>query len=147
MQLQYAEGAAVNDVDAMAQLTVTISGERLSDREVDELARNLLREINSSLRVNSVELATSEAPHGTRSGAGIQLGTVAVALLPVLLNQSIEFIKSWAKRNSNANITVTISTSEDKREVIKITSHADETTSKSAEGTNSTQDEPVHPEG
>lgn len=102
-------------------LTAAISGEELNDRELDELARNLLEEISSSIRVSSVAMGVSEAPDGTRSGAGIQLGTVVVALLPVLLNQSIELIKSWAKRNANAKVTLTISAPKDKHTTITIT--------------------------
>jgi hypothetical protein len=74
-----------------------------TDEERDQMARQLLSELNE-LDVESAELAKGEsAPRGTK-GDPITVGSIAIAVLPVVLPKMVETIQAWLLRGNNRTV-------------------------------------------
>jgi hypothetical protein len=83
-----------------------VTGENTESEEIDRLTRQLLTEIQE-LDVLSAELVTGgEAPEGAKAADFVDLGTLAVAVLPALAPKLIEFMQSWSMRAKNQIIKI-----------------------------------------
>lgn len=66
---------------------------------VDELTRNLFREIRSGYDVESVSLEKKEVIElGAKSSGAFAIGSLVVEMLPALLPAITSFLKYWSER-------------------------------------------------
>ncbi len=78
--------------------TVRVDSEDPDDELVDELTRQLLREVR--------DCDIESAPPGAKSAGGFELGALAVSVLPNAVKQLVEFLFSWVKRGSDRVVKV-----------------------------------------
>lgn len=72
--------------------------------DIDQLTRQLLGELQEQ-DVETAELvAGGSIPSGAKAGEAIELGVIAVAVLPALLPKLVEFFQAWALRGQGRTI-------------------------------------------
>ena len=92
----------MNETDKM-DFILEVGSADATDEERDQMARQLLSELNE-LDVESAELAKGGvAPEGAK-GDPITTGSIAIAVLPVVLPKIIETIQGWLLRGSNHTV-------------------------------------------
>lgn len=83
-----------------------VGGDRVAG-ELDDLTRNLAREIEDTGCAEKVAAETGEAPGGAKAGEAIALGMLLVEMLPAALPPFIECIKEWIGRGANRTVKIT----------------------------------------
>ena len=86
--------------------TVRVDSEDPDDELVDELTRQLLREVRDCDIESADLIAIESAPPGAKSAGGFELGALAVSVLPNAVKQLVEFLFSWVKRGSDRVVKV-----------------------------------------
>lgn len=66
---------------------------------LDQITRQLLREIEQSVRIDKADLKTEKAPLGTRSSEAIAIGMIGLQILPVFVEKLADLVVAWANRN------------------------------------------------
>ena len=92
----------MNETDMM-EFILEVGSTDATEEERDQMARNLLSELNE-LDVESAELTKGgSAPAGTK-GDPITTGAIAIAVLPAVLPKIVETIQGWLLRGSNRTV-------------------------------------------
>ena len=82
----------------LTQFNIEISADDASEEEIDLMTRQLLSELRET-DVESAELAKGgEAPHGTKSGELVTMGSIVVSALPTVLPALVGLVQAWATR-------------------------------------------------
>jgi hypothetical protein len=82
-----------------AALRVRIEAPDLDDEEMDRLTRQLWSELRDNTDADRVELVeTTESPMGTKGATALDLGIVAVQVLPTAVPSVISAIRGWTAR-------------------------------------------------
>jgi hypothetical protein len=85
---------------------LAISSQGSTPEEVDQMTRQLRSEL-MELEVESVDLVgAKEIPKGAKAGEVLELGTLAVAVLPVFIPKIIEYLQSWSLRAESRKVSV-----------------------------------------
>ena len=88
----------------LSELSIEISASDASQEDIDQMTRQLLSEVRE-MDVESAELTAGEtAPVGTKAVDPVQIGSLAVTVLPALLPKLIEAVQAWAMRGSNRTV-------------------------------------------
>jgi hypothetical protein len=91
---------------AVQNFLLAISSQGGTPEEVDQLTRHLRSEL-MELEVESVDLVRAkEIPKGAKAGEALELGTLAVAVLPVFIPKLIEYLQSWSLRAESRRVSV-----------------------------------------
>jgi hypothetical protein len=85
------------------EFTIEVGMTDATDEERDQMARQLLSELND-LDVESVGLEKGETPQPGTKGDPITTGSIAIAVLPVVLPKIVETIQGWLLRGSNHTV-------------------------------------------
>jgi hypothetical protein len=85
---------------------LAISSQGSTPEELDQMTRQLRSEL-MELEVESVDLVgAKEIPKGAKAGEVLELGTLAVAVLPVFIPKIIEYLQSWSLRAESRKVSV-----------------------------------------
>jgi hypothetical protein len=85
---------------------LAISSQGSTPEEVDQMTRQLRSEL-MELEVESVDLVRAkEIPKGAKAGDVLEMGTLAVAVLPVFIPKIIEYLQSWSLRAESRKVSV-----------------------------------------
>jgi hypothetical protein len=85
---------------------LAVSSQGSTPEELDQMTRQLRSEL-MELEVESVDLVRAgEAPKGAKAGEILELGTLAVAVLPVFIPKIIEYLQSWSLRAESRKVSV-----------------------------------------
>jgi Effector Associated Constant Component 1 len=100
---------ADRSVEHLARLYVHIESSGLDDDEMDELTRHLWSELRDQTDAERVELlAAGPAPDGSKGVDAVQLGDLAVHVLPVALPALIAALRSWSDRQRRSDMRVSV---------------------------------------
>jgi hypothetical protein len=89
-----------------ANLTLLVdAGRDALPEDVDALTRQLRSEIQD-LGVESVGLASTAAPAGTKSMEAVTIGALAVTILPTAIPRLIEFLQAWSLRSKDRTVKI-----------------------------------------
>ena len=84
------------------QVELTVDG--ATDEDTDKITRQLMAELRNS-DIESVSLLKNgNAPLGTKSTDPINIGALAVVVLPTLLPKVIDFIQAWSLRGQGKTV-------------------------------------------
>ena len=104
------------DTNALLHLQID-SGNSLSPDELDQLTRQLRRDL-CDLDVESVDFSRStDIPTGAKSAEVMALGSLAVAVLPVAVPKVIEFLRDWLLRGENRTLKMKLQVSGNSAEI------------------------------
>jgi len=96
-------------MDQFATLRVNIEAQDLDDNELDGLTRQLRSEVRDSTDAAKVDFVGSAVrPSGAKAGESIQLGTLAVQILPAAIPGLISVLRSWAARQKRMPVKVAV---------------------------------------
>jgi len=91
-------------VSNILNLNLTISVPDRTDEEIDALTHRLLRELRK-LDIEVVSLASGgDTPAGATGMDPVTTGTIALAVLPTMLPQVLEFLRSWISQGMGRTI-------------------------------------------
>lgn len=91
-------------MDESIEFTIQVGVMEGDTEDVDQATRQLLAELRDQ-DVESVELVREgDVPEGTKSADAITIGSIAVAVLPAVLPNLVEFLKSWTMRGQERTI-------------------------------------------
>ncbi|MFH5833005.1 hypothetical protein ACG2F4_10105 [Halalkalibaculum sp. DA3122] len=83
-----------------SEILLQVSTEDGDPDEIDQLTRQLLRELREE-EVESAELAKQgELPAGAKSVEAVTLGAIIMAVLPKAVPKVIELLQAWIERGS-----------------------------------------------
>ena len=86
------------DHPAFEKLNIEISASDATEEDIDLMTRQLLSELRET-DVESAELAKGVvAPHGTKSGDAITVGSIVISTLPTVLPVIVGLVQAWAAR-------------------------------------------------
>ena len=92
-----------------ATITLTLNieaGDELDRDALDQLTRQLHREL-LELDVEAVDfIQEGTPPKGTKTSDAVTIGALAVAVLPTLLPKVIEFLQTWSLRGEGRKVKV-----------------------------------------
>ena len=87
----------------LIELEIEIQAEDATEEELDSMARNLLSEIRET-DVESVNLlSVNSAPHGSK-GDAVEIGQLALAVLPTAVPSLIALIQAWILRGHGRTV-------------------------------------------
>lgn len=92
----------MNETDKL-EFILEVGATDATDEERDQMARQLLSELNE-LDVESAELAKGGAAPKGAKGDPVTIGSIAIAVLPVMLPKIMETIQAWLLRGSNRTV-------------------------------------------
>ena len=78
-------------------LLIQIMSADLDEEKVDQLTRKLAMELRQA-DVQSVDLVGTAAPEGAMSGCAVDIGSLAVQVLPAALPLVLAALREWARR-------------------------------------------------
>ncbi len=82
----------------LTQVTIEISAADATEEDVDMMTRQLLSELRET-DVDSAELARGgNAPHGTKSGDPVAIGSIMITALPTVLPAVVALVQAWSTR-------------------------------------------------
>lgn len=91
-----------------AELLIELSLDNGDSDELDELTRQLRREIEE-LNIDSVEqVSAGAAPEGTKALDYSAIGQMAVTLAPVIVPPLFDLLKSWVDRKPSTPVKVKV---------------------------------------
>jgi hypothetical protein len=83
----------------LVQLNIEISASNATEEDIDQLTRQLLSELKQETAAESVKLARGgEAPHGTKSGDPVTIGSIVISALPAVLPAIVGLVQAWSAR-------------------------------------------------
>jgi hypothetical protein len=89
-------------------LFVNLSVEGSDPAEVDDLTRELARELNELNIEDVAQISEKSAPVGTKAFDMPALGQLAVTLAPSLVGPLFELLKSWVERKPSTPVKVRV---------------------------------------
>lgn len=90
-------------------LLVRVAVSEGDDEELDALARQLLSEIRESSSVDTAELARSRsAAPGAKSGELLQVGQLALTVVPAAIPALVALLRAWSSRPRPAPVKVAL---------------------------------------
>ncbi len=96
-------------LEGLAALRVRIEAAGVDDDEKDLLTRQLRSELRDSTDADRVDLvASGPAPGGSKAGEVLQLGELAVSILPAAIPGLIGALRSWAGRHERQEMKVMV---------------------------------------
>lgn len=91
---------------AVQNFFLAISSQGSTPEELDQMTRQLRSEL-MELEVESVDLVDAkEIPKGAKAGGMLELGTLAVAVMPVFIPKVVEYLQSWSLRAESRKVSV-----------------------------------------
>ena len=88
----------------LVELNIEISASDATEEDLDRMTRQLLSELRET-DVESAELAKGEeAPQGAKSGEAVNLGSIAISVLPTVLPAIVGLVQAWAARGQGRNV-------------------------------------------
>jgi hypothetical protein len=85
------------------RLRVKIEGSDLSDDEMDRLTRQLWFELRDNTDAEGVDLLPAGSlPVGSKAGETVELGALAVQLMPVAIPGLVSILRHWADRHNRS---------------------------------------------
>jgi hypothetical protein len=97
----------------LKSLLVRIEAGEVEDDEMDRLTRQLRSELREDTDADQVDLVRSgRAPEGTKAGEILQLGDLAVKILPAAVPGLIAVLRSWAVRHKQHDMKVMVKVGE-----------------------------------
>lgn len=88
----------------LSELQIEISASNATEEDIDLMTRQLLSELRET-DVESAELAKGgEAPHGTKSGDPISMGSIVISALPSVLPAIVGLVQAWAARGQGRTV-------------------------------------------
>jgi hypothetical protein len=95
-----------SNTTAAQKFFLAVSSQGSTPEELDQMTRQLRSEL-MELEVESVDLVgAKEIPKGAKAGEVLELGTLAVAVLPVFIPKIIEYLQSWSLRSESRKVSV-----------------------------------------
>ncbi|MCZ6862122.1 MAG: hypothetical protein O7I42_17920 [Alphaproteobacteria bacterium] len=96
------------------QMTVQVDvDEDVHPEQLDNVTRQLLGELRDVRDIESTELVGRESvPDDVRSGVGIELGALAISLLPHAVPLLIDFLRDWCMRGEKRSVKVKAQTAD-----------------------------------
>jgi hypothetical protein len=95
-----------SDSEGQLRLNVKLTLEDGDEAQLDSLTRSLRKEI-LELDVDSAEMASEgEAPEGAKALDMVLLGTLMVAVAPIVVTQLLEFLQAWTMRREGRSLKV-----------------------------------------
>lgn len=96
-------------MDQFATLRINVEGQDLNDSELDRLTRQLRSEVRDGTDATKVDFVPpATLPAGAKGGESIQLGTLAVQILPAAIPGLISVLRSWAARQKRMPVKVAV---------------------------------------
>ena len=88
----------------LTQLNIEISASDATEEDIDRMTRQLLSELRET-DVESAELAKGgEAPHGSKSGDPVTMGSIVISALPTVLPAVVALVQSWSARGQGRTV-------------------------------------------
>jgi len=88
----------------LTHLYIKISATDATEEDIDRMTRQLLSELRET-DVESAELAKGgEAPHGTKSGDLITMGSIVLSALPNALPAVVALVQAWSARGQGRTV-------------------------------------------
>ena len=88
----------------LGQLKIEISASDATEADIDLMTRQLLYELRET-DVESAELAKGgAAPHGTKSGDAVTVGSIVISALPTVLPGIVSLVQAWAARGQGRTV-------------------------------------------
>jgi hypothetical protein len=92
------------DNPQLTELQLEISASDTTTEDIDQITRQLLRELRE-LDVESAELVKGDrAPDGTKSLDPVTIGSIAIAVLPTALPKVVDAIQAWVLRDNHRTV-------------------------------------------
>jgi hypothetical protein len=102
----YETGESMSENTSILFLELSVDGG--DPGEVDDLTRELARELNE-LNVEQVEqVSEGDAPAGSKALDMAAIGNLAVTLAPTLVGPLFEVLKSWVERKPSTPVKVRV---------------------------------------
>ena len=92
-------------VSSEIELQLAVTEAEADAERLDELTRRMMRDLED-LGVESVERPPGEAAPESAKGDPFTWGALALALVPALLPELIEFLRDWARRNEGRTVKI-----------------------------------------
>ena len=88
----------------LEQLKIEVSASDATEADIDLMTRQLLYELRQT-DVDSAELAKGGvAPHGTKSGDAVTVGSIVISALPTVLPGIVRLVQDWAARGQGRRV-------------------------------------------
>ena len=87
------------------KLTLAVAEAEADAERLDELTRHMTRDLHD-LGVGSVERPSGEAAPEAAKGDPFTWGALALAVLPALLPELVEFLREWARRGEGRTVKI-----------------------------------------
>src|SRR5215216_528541 len=88
----------------LTELNIEISASDATEDDIDRMTRQLLSELRET-NVESAELAKGgDAPHGTKSGDPVAMGSIVLTVLPTILPTIVGMVQTWATRGQGRTV-------------------------------------------
>ncbi len=88
----------------LTQVTIEISAADATEEDIDQMTRQLLSELRET-DVDSAELARGgSAPHGTKSGDPVAIGSIMISALPTVLPAVVALVQAWSARGQGRTV-------------------------------------------
>ena len=92
----------------ISTLFVEVSVDGGGPTELDDLTRQLAREVNELNVEDVVQVAEGEAPAGTKALDMAAIGQLAVTLTPAVVGPLFGVLKSWVERKPSTPVKVRV---------------------------------------
>lgn len=94
-------------VEAPIRLILQVeAGPQADPDRTDRLTRNLIQELRQ-LHIESIEPVRLESPpSGAKAGQAVASGSVAVSVLPSVLESVILYLRDWSSRSPDRRVTL-----------------------------------------
>jgi len=100
-------------VERLSSLRVRIEAPDASNDEMDRLTRQLRSELRDSTDAEQVDLVgTGSAPAGSKGVEALELGDLAIRLLPAAVPGLIAVLRSWLGRHKQREMRVMVKVGE-----------------------------------
>ncbi len=96
-------------VSSEIELQLTLAETDADAERLDELTRSLMRDLHD-LGVESVDRPSGEPAPEAAKGDPFTWGALALALVPALLPELVEFLRDWARRNEGRTVKIKMPT-------------------------------------
>ena len=88
----------------LTQLNIEISITDATEEDIDRMTRQLLSELRET-DVESAELVRgSNAPHGTKSGDPVMIGSIVISAIPTVLPTVVALVQAWSARGQGRTV-------------------------------------------
>ena len=86
------------------EFQIDVSATDATEEDIDRMTRQLLSELRET-NVESAELAKGgDAPHGTKSGDLVTMGSILISALPTVLPTVVALVQAWSTRGQGRTV-------------------------------------------